>query len=165
MAGWPQGWLGGQRLQNTVCSHYLTQSKIDDFSHVVHLEMIFKLIYLHGHIHSMYIYKQIRRHCPRLRSLRHNARPAPAGLTWVKFPGSAGAPLRSTPARTPPSSRIDVGQGRDVFWKSKGIIPSKRETVFNTWFGQFGALWKKEKKKKSRGTISILHHTLLQRED
>lgn len=51
--------------KHLVCSHYLTHSKIDNFSHVVHLEIIFQLIYLHEHIHNTYISKQICLHCPR----------------------------------------------------------------------------------------------------
>lgn len=58
MAGWPQGWAAlPAAAKHFVCSHYLTHSKIDNFFHVVHLEIIFKLIYLHGNIHNMYIYK------------------------------------------------------------------------------------------------------------
>lgn len=46
-------------------------------------------------------------------------------------------------------------EGERCLWKSKGIIPSGQETVFNTWFGQLGALRKKAK----RGAISILYST------
>lgn len=67
MAGWPQGWAGlpAAAKKHFVCSHYLTHSKIDNFSRVLHLEIIFKLIYLHGNTHNIYICKQICLHCPR----------------------------------------------------------------------------------------------------
>lgn len=60
----PARWQGGlghgwaaAAADVVFATHYLTRSQIDHFSHVVHLEIVFKLIYLHGRIHSLDAYK------------------------------------------------------------------------------------------------------------
>lgn len=125
----PARWQGDLRdghgpLQNTPLQSP-TNSKIDHVSPVVYLKIIFKRIYLHGHIHSVCIYKQMCQHCPRFESFRGKARPAWGN--WMKL-----FALR-TPCCVLPRCRHHhtslMPEGR------KGITPSVRETVFNIGFG------------------------------